>query len=97
MSLVERLRTQEVDLFRLQEEAADTIESILAQIETLTKERDNLQQRIRDYSDITSGCPDVLVARTALTAALAAERERCAVIADKWMLMELARVIREMT
>jgi hypothetical protein len=33
--IVERLRTQEVDLFRLQDEAADTIESLRAQVRAL--------------------------------------------------------------
>lgn len=33
----------------------------------LQQERDALQQRIRDYSDVTSGCPDVLVSRDLLS------------------------------
>ncbi len=37
------------------------------QLAAMTQERDALVQRIRDYSDTTSGCPDVLVSRELLS------------------------------
>ena len=42
--IVERLRTQEVDLFRLQDEAADTIETLREELQAIHKEASSNQK-----------------------------------------------------
>jgi hypothetical protein len=64
--IVERLRTQETDLFRLQEEAADTIEA-------LRRERDDLQDKCNNFS---SKCRTAIAERDALNLELQ-KRDKC--------------------